>query len=185
MAAVPKSVPFIDRAPYIFNRFNLGTRFQSWISMLRNMYTVTNEQTDFSLLSNPTVIQNTGGGGNTQFEISASTDYLIDGVAYTKGVTIDNAVPAGANTGAGEFKAITVSLNAAGTVTQTVSAAAAAAPVTPPAVPANNCPICTIQIPASFTTGVTVFLTAWVTNGWTSIAKITETNVEVLPEINV
>ncbi len=185
MATVPKSVAFIDKHPYLFNRFNLGTRFHSWISMLRNLYTVINEQTDFSLLSNPTVVQNTGGGGNTKFEISAAVDYLIDGVAYTKGTTQDIAVPAGANTGAGEYKAITVSLNAAGTVTQTVSAVSSSAPAPIPAVPADNCPICTIQIPASFTTGVTTFLTAWVTNGWTSIAKITETNVEVLPEINV
>jgi hypothetical protein len=182
MATIPKSVAFIDKHPYSFSRFLLGTRFHSWISMLRNMFTVINEQTDFSLLGNCTLVQSTGGD-TAKMDMSVAVDYLIDGVAYSKGVT-NNIVVGAATTGAGEYRAITVSLDAAGTVTQTVSAVASAAPVTVPAVPANNCPVATIQIPASFTPGTTTFLTAWVTNGWSAQQTITETNVSVLPEIN-
>jgi len=182
MAAVPKSVAFIDKHPYLFNRFLLGTRFNSWISMLRNMFIVINEQTDFSLLGNCTLVQSTGGD-TAKMDISVGVDFIIDGVAYTKAVENNIAVGA-ATTAAGEYRAITVAVNASGTTSQTVSAVAAAAPVTPPAVPANECPLATIQIPASFTPGTTTFLTAWVTNGWTAQQTITETNVSVLPDTN-
>jgi len=175
----PGSVKQMDTAPYPFGRFKLGSRFYNWVKLLRELFEIDSAR----LLGNPTVVQNTGGGGNTQMEISAAFDYEIGGALYSKAITQDIAVAAGAATAAGEFKAVTVSIDDAGALTQTVSDALSAAPVPPPAIPAGECPVCTIQIPASFNPGVTVFLTAWVTNGYAD--RITAEKPTELPDINM
>lgn len=163
----PKSVAVMNKHPYLFGKYRLGTVFFNMLCAIRNMYDIVTERQRFQLLANPLLKQNTGGAGNTRFEIAA-TVYAILGAVYTKALTQDVSVSSSANTTAGQYRAVTVSLNANGDIAQTVSAVATAQPVTPPAPPTTDCPIATIQIPASFTAGTTVFSNAWVTNGWSA-----------------
>lgn len=112
--------------------------------------------------------QNSGGGGNTQIENTAAIDAIIDGVylAAVYAATQDVAVDGGAATGAGEYRAITLSLSGAGVLTQTVSAIALAAPVMPPRPPSGECPVGVLQIPENFVPGTTAVQTAWFTQGF-------------------
>lgn len=161
MLGIPKSVAVLNRWPYPFAKYQLGTRFYQWVQLLRNLF----DKNLSGVLGNPTVIQNTGVGGNTQMEHGAF-DYIIDDQVYSVVTTDDIAVDASANTAAGEFKALLLSIDAAGALTQTASAAQSVAPAPAPAVPSGDAPVAVVQIPVSFTTGVTVFLTAWVSNGY-------------------
>jgi hypothetical protein len=176
----PRSVRAIDAWPYPNNKWRLGTRLHKTIELVRELVVthltasgggtldLTNglrDVLDNIVLSNPTIIQNTGGGGNTQMEISAATDYKIAGVFKQKAATQDIATTAGMNTGASQYRSVLVELDAAGAVSFVISAIAAAAPVALPAKTVGKCAIASIQIPASFTSGTTAFATAWVTNG--------------------
>lgn len=148
-------------------------------------------------LSNPTVVQNTGGSGATHIEISAATDYKIAGAFYQKGITQDIATTAGWNTGAGEYRAVLIELDSAGAVSFVITPVAGAAPVALPAKTAGKCAIASVQVPENFTSGVTNFLTAWVTNGTptgsaalsaltaSAVAASTETLPEDLPDTDM
>lgn len=182
---IPRSVAALNKWPYPNAKYQLGTRYHEWVTLLRNLFAIAQEAQAFSLLSNPAVVQNTGAGGNTQMEISNAFDYSIAGVVYSKAATEDIAVSASANTGAAEYKAVTLSIDSAGTVTQTVSDASTSTPVTPPDVPADECAFATIQIPNSFTSGTTTFLTAWVSNGWSAQQTLTASNPATLPETDI
>jgi len=120
------------------------------------------------ILTDPTWQQNTGGGGNTRLENAAAINAVVDGVyiANVYAATQDIVVDAGSTTGAGEYRAITLSVTAGGTLNQTVSAISASAPVTPPRPPSGECPVGVIQIPASYTPGTTPVQTAWCTDGF-------------------
>jgi hypothetical protein len=105
------------------------------------------------------------GATTTKYDLSAF-DFEIDGYVYTKPITAAIVASASSATGASEYKAVTFSLSAALTVTQTVSAAAASAPVYPPAPPSANAPFAVVQIPPSFVPGTTVIQNSWITQGY-------------------
>lgn len=179
MPGIPKSVNAMNKHPYWFSKLQLGTRFYEWVALLRNLFDIQKS----GLLGNPTVVQNTGGGGTTQMEISAAFDFMVDGAVYSKAITQDIAVAVGAATGAGEYKCILISIDDGGTLTQTVSDAYSAAPVPIPAIPNGDCPVASVQIPASFVPGTTVFNTSWVTNGYSG--RVTASKPAELPDTDM
>jgi hypothetical protein len=120
------------------------------------------------LLNDPFWQQNTGMGGNAMFESVSGCNAICNGVFYNMlfGMTQNIPMDPGTVTGPGEFRAVTLSLDAAGVLTHTVSPIAAAAPVTPPRPPSGEVPVGVIQIPASYAPGVTPVETAWFTQGF-------------------
>lgn len=199
--ALPKSVRAINRTPIWANAaFALGTKIHYCIEMLRDLHTLlisggalseilldAHDQAYNACLVDPDWKQNTGGGGNTQMENGTAIDCIVNGIysAAHYAATQDVAISATANTTAGQYKAVTLSLTGAGALTQTVSAAATAAPVQAPRPPSGEVPVGVIQIPASFTTGVTVVQTAWFTQGYprrsSVYTPITSTAPDSLP----
>jgi len=178
MAGIPKSVAALNKWPYPFAKYLLGTRFYTWVSLLRDLY----DDAKSRVLSNPALVQNTGVGTNVDMEHSAF-DYEIDGAVYSKAAVEDIDVDAGAATSAGEYVAILVSIDDAGTVTQTVGTIVSAAPAPLPDKPNGDCVMATVQIPPSFVPGTTTFLTAWVTNGYAG--RIQAAKPAVLPETDI
>jgi len=178
MPGIPKSVNAMNKHPYWFAKLQLGTRFYQWVQLLRNLFDIQKS----GLLGNPAVVQNTGGGGNTQMEHGAF-DYMVDGAVYSKALTQDIAVAAGAATGAAEYKCILISVDDGGTLTQTVSDAHSAAPVPIPDIPNGDCPVASVQIPPSFVPGTTAFTTSWVTNGYSG--RMTASKPETLPDTDI
>jgi len=180
---IPRSVAMMNKHPYLFGKLQIGTIFYNMLCALRNIYDIVVERQRFQLLSNPALKQSTGGS-ITKMEYS-TTNYAISGVVRTLTGANEVAVAAGSTTTAGQFRCITLSVSAAAALTQTVSDVAAAAPVTPPTPPTADCVLATIQIPASFTPGTTTFLTAWVTNGWTSQQAIWAAKPAELPNVDM
>jgi len=218
MPGIPKSVAALNKWPYPFAKYTLGTRFYQWTTFMRELHaslasgggvqdlvnelrTRLNTAGDYQvlisairallvsggdiadrlldledkafnqILVDPDWKQNTGGGGNTQFENGTAIDAVVNGVylaavyAATQDTQID-AGGAGADTGAGEYRAITLGVSSAGVLSQTISAVAAAAPVEAPRVPSGEVGVGVIQIPENFTNGVTAVQTAWFTQGY-------------------
>ena len=120
------------------------------------------------LLTAPDWKVGTGAAGDKAFQNGAALTCIVNGVyqAALYAATNDVAIDAGTDTGVGEFRAVTLSVTALGALVQTVSAIAGAAPVTPPRPPSGNVPVGVIQIPASFTHGVTSLNNTWFTQGF-------------------
>ena len=176
-SGIPKSVAAMDKHPHWFGKFGLGTRFYQWVQLLRDLF----DTRKAHLLSNPTITEN---AGTLTFD-HVAYDYVIDGVVYTDALAANVSVIAGANTAAGEHKQVLLSVDTAGAITQTASAAAAdAASVIPPDVPVGECPIATFVVLPGYTTGVSVFSTfITVVHGHTGYQ--TAVKPEPLPDVDM
>ncbi len=106
-------------------------------------------------------------GAPRLFSNANAINAIVNGV-YTAGLYAPNIklqIDAGANTGPAEYRAVTLSLTAAGELVQTISAAGSTPP-TPPRPPSGNVPVGVIQIPPDFTTLVTIVQPSWFTQGF-------------------